>query len=255
MTDNEFMELWNSESCVGEVSSKAGTTADLAKARAHRCRKLGLNLKKFPNNTKHPDKYLFAIFLTCKKTFRTFVSEIRHGRKHCSKLCRGSAISRRNDIRNRLRMIWRGVKHRCLEVGSKMFQYYGGRGINICQEWIDSFESFMEWSLANGYANNLEIDRINSDGNYEPTNCRWATRTQQMRNTRKRKDAKTSKYKGVSWHAKTFKWRAQITCPGRNPHIGMFSTEEEAARAYDSKAKEFFGEFAHINFKEGCASS
>lgn len=55
--------------------------------------------------------------------------------------------------------------------------------ISVCDEWLD-FEPFYEWAMANGYKDSLEIDRINNSGNYEPDNCRWTTRSQQMRNTR-----------------------------------------------------------------------
>jgi hypothetical protein len=71
-----------------------------------------------------------------------------------------------------------------------------------------------------------------------------------MRNTRKRCDAKTSHFKGVSRHSQNGTWIAQIVSPGRSSYIGTFATEEAAARAYDAKARELFGEFANTNFKE-----
>jgi len=74
---------------------------------------------------------------------------------------------------------------RCLIKKHKQFPGYGGRGILVCQEWQDDFVSFRDWALANGYREDLEIDRIDVNGNYEPANCRWVTNTQQARNTRK----------------------------------------------------------------------
>lgn len=84
----------------------------------------------------------------------------------------------------RLYSIWKGIRKRCFNKKDLSYKNYGERGINICDDWSD-FSSFRKWSLENGYAENLSIDRINNDGNYEPSNCRWATFKIQANNTRK----------------------------------------------------------------------
>jgi hypothetical protein len=61
--------------------------------------------------------------------------------------------------------------------------YHGDRGITVCEEWRD-FKTFRDWALFHGYADDLQLDRIDNDGNYEPGNCRWVTPKQQARNTR-----------------------------------------------------------------------
>ena len=75
------------------------------------------------------------------------------------------------------------MKNRCFNSKYHLFKNYGGRGITICKEWKNDFVKFYNWSMANGYKDDLTIDRINVNGNYEPSNCRWATKLQQQRNT------------------------------------------------------------------------
>lgn len=85
------------------------------------------------------------------------------------------------ESRTRLHRIWRGMKTRCGNPRCAAFPRYGGRGIRVCAEW-HQFEPFRDWSLGNGYADDLTIDRINNDGNYEPGNCRWTSHAGQSRN-------------------------------------------------------------------------
>lgn len=79
---------------------------------------------------------------------------------------------------------WQKMRERCSNSRRKDYKHYGGRGISVCVEWQNGFVPFYNWAIANGHHDNLELDRKNNDGNYEPSNCRWATRSQQMMNTR-----------------------------------------------------------------------
>lgn len=84
----------------------------------------------------------------------------------------------------RLYKIWIGMKTRCYNKKAKQYENYGGRGITICEEWKNDFIKFRDWAIKNGYENNLTLDRIDVNGNYEPHNCRWATTKQQQNNKR-----------------------------------------------------------------------
>lgn len=83
--------------------------------------------------------------------------------------------------KKRLWKIWTGIRDRCNNPNNSSYHYYGGRGISVCDEWND-FEKFMIWSISNGYDDTLTIDRIDTNGNYEPSNCKWSTRMEQTRN-------------------------------------------------------------------------
>lgn len=85
--------------------------------------------------------------------------------------------------KTRLYIAWSNMKSRCYNQSNPHYVNYGGRGINICNEWYYDFVPFYEWALSNGYADNLTIDRTDVNGNYEPNNCRWITAKEQSNNT------------------------------------------------------------------------
>ena len=89
-----------------------------------------------------------------------------------------------NLCHTRVYNIWSKMRDRCYNPNNKTFKNYGGRGIKVCDEWLcrDCFINFFNWAMENGYSDELTIDRINVDGDYEPTNCRWATWEEQENN-------------------------------------------------------------------------
>lgn len=96
----------------------------------------------------------------------------------------------------RLYSIYNGIKKRCYSKNEPRYKDYGARGIEMCNSWLnptDGFDNFVEWSLSHGYSEDMSIDRINVDGNYEPTNCRWVSMNEQALNKR---DTKWVDYKG-----------------------------------------------------------
>ena len=83
----------------------------------------------------------------------------------------------------RIYRIWCGMKRRCYNKHNEHFDRYGGRGIIVCDEWKTDFMNFYDWAMSNGYDDKLSIDRINNEGNYEPSNCRWENQKQQIVNS------------------------------------------------------------------------
>lgn len=102
----------------------------------------------------------------------------------------------KHGLRNtRLYGIWAGMKNRCYNQNDFHYSRWGAKGITVCDEWKNSFQAFYDWAISNGYKNDLTIDRIDNNGNYEPSNCRWTTVKEQNRN---KKNVKFIEFNGES---------------------------------------------------------
>lgn len=121
----------------------------------------------------------------------TTVASIDHLRNGHTKSCgcyksdwAKENVTKHGQAGSRLYQTYMHMKERCFKETSKSYPRYGGRGITVCDEWLgeNGFQHFYDWAMNNGYKDSLTIDRINNDGNYEPSNCRWATQEQQMNN-------------------------------------------------------------------------
>lgn len=152
-------------------------------------------VERLENQKQHP---MFLCRCDCGKTRKVLGQNLKSGRaKDCgciSQKLRNLHISQHSSLKThgfsktRLYNIWLGMRDRCSRVKNQDYYLYGGRGIKVYDEWNNDFLTFRNWALSNGYENNLSIDRIDPNGNYEPNNCRWITLTEQAynkRNTRK----------------------------------------------------------------------
>lgn len=132
--------------------------------------------------------------------------------------------------RTRINQIWIDMRFRCRNPKSVNYKYYGGKGIRVCPEWDDpksGFAVFLKWAIENGYSDNLEIDRIDADGNYEPSNCKWSNHHQQ--NVHLSKPPGKSGFYGVSQCSNYQKWYGRAKQYGKTLYTGIANSPLEAA--------------------------
>jgi len=163
------------------------------------------------------------------------VSDFKRKKTDTCKSC--TAIERNEshgEAKTRLYEVWKDMKKRCYNKNSKSYSYYGGDGATVCDEWMN-FEPFRDWAKANGYSDDLTIERdLSKSKEYSSANCSWKTRTTQSRTTRRIMSTNTSGYRGVSFEKLSNKYKAYISVESKYVHLGMFNTALEAAIARDT---------------------
>ena len=183
----------------------------------------------YPKKT-NIQKELFCIYrCQCGKTFKARASNVNRGiTKSCG--CYQKEIARIQKTthgfkKHRLYDTWQNMKKRVFDKKNSHYKYYGDRGITICDRWL-KIENFIE-DMYPTYQEGLSIDRINNDGNYEPSNCRWATNEMQTINRHNFSNS-LSKYRGVTFDKNNNMWKSRIQINKKRFSIGYFKTEEEA---------------------------
>lgn len=131
-----------------------------------------------------------------------------------------------------LYQIWCAMKQRCYNPNNKRYDSYGGRGITICDEWLNDYPAFRKWAIENGYEDNgkLSIDRIDNDGNYEPNNCRWADIITQANN---RSSNIVITYNGKTQTLRQWSEETGISMDALYSRYRAGKTAEEILKKYD----------------------
>lgn len=164
------------------------------------------------------DKYRSAKWLCkcdCGNTCVVTSNNLRRGQTQscgCLRVEKASSTATHRMSRSRIYRIWCDMKNRCYNPNVPNYHNYGGRGIKVCNEWLDP-TTFIAWANESGYADNLTIERIDIDGDYEPSNCKWITLKEQQWNKT------TSKYITIDGETKCLReWCEQFGMNYRTVH-------------------------------------
>ncbi len=193
---------------------------------------IGETWREYPTETSK-QKATYGLFECqyCGKEFEAQVSDIKNGG---TKSC-GCLIGRAGThlfYKHRFYTTWKNMRNRCINPKDKAYKDYGGRGITVCEEWLD-ITNFIAWCEAtHPNISGVSVDRINNDKGYSPENCRWADGTTQNINKRMQKN-NTSGYVGVNWKKDKNIWEVNIKHHKVLKYVGGFKTIEEAVQARD----------------------
>ena len=198
-------------------------------------------------NSKHKQRFgMYECY--CGNIFKCGTAQIKNGdTKSCG--CYNSRLSKERFTTHglkghRLYNIWNDMFERTTKKHCKAYKNYGGRGISVCERWND-ISLFVE-DMYGSFEEGLTLERIDVNGNYEPTNCKWETRAVQSRNTRAIRENNKSGYRGVYFNKSKNGWVATITVSNKSKYIGQFKTAEKAGEAYkqyviDNKLEHNYG--------------
>ena len=153
----------------------------------------------------------------CGKTTVVASNNLRQGKIVSCGCNKREKATKHEQWGTRIYRTWSNMVQRCTNPNSKFYKLYGGRGITVCQEWTEDFKAFYDWAMANGYQEELQIDRIDNDKGYSPDNCRWITHAQNCNNMQKNKTityngetntiAEWAKKTGISYKAIAYRLR------------------------------------------------
>lgn len=198
-------------------------------------RKINLTKQKFGRLTALEeagrDKWgnvLWKCMCECGKTTIVYCGSLKNGNtKSCGCLTRGRHPTHRMG-QTQVYKTWNAMLQRCTNPNNPAFKNYGGRGIKVCKEWLNSFGVFFK--DMGEKPQGLSIERKDNNKDYFPENCKWATRTEQNRNQRIKKNNKTG-VTGVWWDRNRQIYQVRITTNHKRIHIGSFAGLEDATTA------------------------
>lgn len=193
-------------------------------------------LNSIRKDTGKQDRKSYALYRCyCGKEFEAFKSCVKSGNtKSCGCYKKKLSVSLNTThglSKHRLYKTWQQMMTRCYNKNAESYGLYGKKGVTVCLRWHDvaNFISDMFPSFIEG----LTLDRIDSSGNYEPSNCRWATDSVQAQNTKLIRKNNTSGYNGVIWNKHRNKWMATISISNKRICLGHFLDKKEAAKVRD----------------------
>jgi hypothetical protein len=190
----------------------------------------------YPTEKSKEKKHLGIYKCSCGVHFKSYTVSINSGNtKSCgcyNKVMTKEANTTHGLSKHILYKTWQYMINRCNNPKNKRYKDYGERGITVCERWM-KFENFRD-DMFSKWQEGLSIDRIDVNGNYEPSNCRWATKEVQSRNTRPIQSNNTSGFRGVSFQPTRNKWVSYIMVSYKRKTLGRFNTALEAAKSYDA---------------------
>ena len=179
----------------------------------------------YPKSTSKQRKHYAMYRCICGNEFKTEIAKVKTNHtKSCG--CLKAIHNKRN---HRLYHTWRNMMARCNNKNNPKYTYYGERGIKVCDEWLD-IHNFIN-DMYNSYKDGLTLDRIDTNGNYCKSNCRWVDRATQSQNTRLIHKTNTTGYRGVYPYKN--KYIASISVNRKKIHLGTFIYKISAAKAYN----------------------
>lgn len=185
--------------------------------------------RKKTNERNTPSRLFGQYICYCGNKFEVLVKSIKNGNTKscgCLQKQKASQAKKTHGLSNHpIYKVWAGMKTRCNDKNNYHYEWYGARGIKICKEWEKSFIKFYDWAKVNGWKKSLELDRIDNDGNYDPFNCWFVTKKENLQNTRELIKTNTSGHRNI--YPLYGKYRVIV----EGKHIGMYDTLKEAKEA------------------------